>query len=125
MVSKASEDFPDPDRPVKTTSLSRGMERVTFLRLCSRAPRIVIWSVGIFLISWSPRLFLVSCDRKRPAGRGDEPLPGPLDSARGHGSAPPGVDYATGRTQRLAHLRGGDEAQLEVEAHCPGHAWPD
>src|SRR6266851_4631196 len=47
IVSKASEDFPDPERPVKTTSLSRGMERVTFLRLCSRAPRIVIWSVGI------------------------------------------------------------------------------
>src|SRR5437660_2333004 len=47
MVSKASDDLPDPDRPVKTTSLSRGIDRVTFLRLCSRAPRIVIWSIGI------------------------------------------------------------------------------
>src|ERR1700722_9564463 len=39
MVSKASEDFPEPERPVNTTSLSRGMVRSTFLRLCSRAPR--------------------------------------------------------------------------------------
>src|SRR5215212_6764973 len=42
MVSKASEDFPEPDSPVNTTSLSRGISRSTFLRLCSRAPRIVI-----------------------------------------------------------------------------------
>src|SRR3954451_20622806 len=38
MVSKASEDLPDPDRPVMTTSASRGIDTVTFLRLCSRAP---------------------------------------------------------------------------------------
>jgi len=34
--------LPEPDRPVNTTSLSRGISRSTFLRLCSRAPRIVI-----------------------------------------------------------------------------------
>ena len=38
IVSKASEDFPDPDSPVKTTIASRGMVRSTFLRLFSRAP---------------------------------------------------------------------------------------
>ena len=42
MVSKASEDLPEPDSPVNTTSWSRGMSRSTFLRLCSRAPRIEI-----------------------------------------------------------------------------------
>src|SRR3979411_3091629 len=42
MVSKASEDFPEPDSPVNTTSWSRGISRSTFLRLCSRAPRIEI-----------------------------------------------------------------------------------
>src|SRR3954470_8777537 len=42
MVSKAREDLPEPDSPVNTTSLSRGISRSTFLRLCSRAPRIVI-----------------------------------------------------------------------------------
>ena len=30
--------FHEPDRPVRTTSLSRGMERSIFLRLCTRAP---------------------------------------------------------------------------------------
>src|SRR6267143_538454 len=53
MVSMASEDFPEPESPVKTTSLSRGIDRVTFLRLCSRAPRIVIWSVGIRTFGYS------------------------------------------------------------------------
>src|ERR1051325_7029895 len=42
MVSKASEDFPEPERPVNTTSLSRGISTSMFLRLCSRAPRIEI-----------------------------------------------------------------------------------
>src|SRR5256714_13632730 len=41
MVSKASDDLPDPDRPVKTISLSRGSSMLTFLRLCSRAPRTI------------------------------------------------------------------------------------
>src|ERR1700745_106095 len=38
MVSKASEDLPEPERPVKTTSLSRGISTSMFFRLCSRAP---------------------------------------------------------------------------------------
>ena len=38
MVSKANEDLPEPDRPVITTSASRGSSTVTSLRLCSRAP---------------------------------------------------------------------------------------
>src|SRR3954468_23893806 len=38
MVSNASDDLPDPDRPVITTRLSRGSSTVTSLRLCSRAP---------------------------------------------------------------------------------------
>ena len=42
MVSKASELFPEPDRPVMMTSLSRGISREMSLRLCSRAPRTLI-----------------------------------------------------------------------------------
>src|SRR4030067_3555002 len=41
MVANARDDFPEPERPVMTTSLSRGMSRSIFLRLCSRAPRIL------------------------------------------------------------------------------------
>src|SRR4030081_1467057 len=46
MVSKASDALPLPDRPVMTTSLSRGSVRSMFLRLCCRAPRISILSRG-------------------------------------------------------------------------------
>src|SRR5271170_7874169 len=47
MVSKASELLPEPERPVITTSLSRGISRLTFLRLCSRAPAILIYFEAI------------------------------------------------------------------------------
>src|SRR5580765_3108040 len=40
MVSNASDDLPEPEIPVSTTSLSRGSSRLTLRRLCSRAPRI-------------------------------------------------------------------------------------
>src|SRR5437870_305121 len=46
MVSKASEDFPEPERPVNTTNLSRGISTVTSLRLCSRAPRMTMVDPG-------------------------------------------------------------------------------
>src|SRR5512134_2810614 len=49
MVSKASEDFPDPDRPVMTQRRFRGMVTETFLRLCSRAPRTIRFSSAIAL----------------------------------------------------------------------------
>src|SRR3546814_15839462 len=42
MVSKASDDLPEPDSPVITTSLLRGRVTSIFFRLCSRAPRIAI-----------------------------------------------------------------------------------
>src|SRR5438128_3073184 len=113
MVSNASDDLPDPDSPVKTISLSRGMDRVTFFRLCSRAPRMVIWSVGIRTLGYP----LLSRDRKRSAGGGHELLPRPFDPALRDRCPPARVHYATGRPQGLAHLRGGDEAELEVEAH--------
>ena len=38
MVSNAKDDFPEPDSPVNTISLSRGKSTLTFFRLCSRAP---------------------------------------------------------------------------------------
>src|ERR1700726_3757397 len=43
MVSKASEDLPDPESPVKTMSASRGSSRFTSFRLCSLAPRMTRW----------------------------------------------------------------------------------
>src|SRR5688500_6426513 len=43
MVSKARLDLPDPDRPVMTVRLSRGISTSMPLRLCSRAPRTEMW----------------------------------------------------------------------------------
>src|SRR5215216_341596 len=39
MVSKASEDLPEPETPVTTVSRPTGMEKEIFLRLLTRAPR--------------------------------------------------------------------------------------
>src|SRR5436190_18265647 len=47
MVSKASDDFPEPDSPVITTRAFRGSSTSMFLRLCSRAPRTMRASPGI------------------------------------------------------------------------------
>src|SRR6476620_5703774 len=45
MVSKASDDFPEPLTPVMTTNLLRGTTTSMFLRLCSRAPRMTMDSM--------------------------------------------------------------------------------
>src|ERR671922_2814369 len=42
MVSNASDDFPEPDSPVMTTSDSRGSDSEMSRRLCSRAPEMTI-----------------------------------------------------------------------------------
>src|ERR671934_2559054 len=44
MVSKARLDLPEPDRPVITSSESRGISRSMPLRLCARAPEMTIRS---------------------------------------------------------------------------------
>src|SRR5687767_9198728 len=46
MVSNASDDLPEPDSPVSTTSLLRGISTSMFLRLCSRAPLTTILSMN-------------------------------------------------------------------------------
>src|ERR1700743_2778202 len=47
MVSNASDDLPDPERPVMTTSWSRGISISTFFRVCSRAPRTwIVWGIN-------------------------------------------------------------------------------
>src|SRR3990170_6010721 len=86
MVSKASEDFPDPEMPVSTTNLSRGISTVTFFRLCSRAPRTMIRSSGI--LSSAP-------PARHPAGAAPPPP--------AHAAPPGPAAPAAGREERLAH----------------------
>lgn len=53
MMSKAKEDLPEPDTPVRTVICWWGMETEIFFRLCSRAPmrsRDVSLFFGIFLL---------------------------------------------------------------------------
>src|SRR5438034_11071929 len=47
MVSKASDDFPEPERPVRTISLLRGRLRSVDLRLCSAAPLMTMASTDM------------------------------------------------------------------------------
>src|SRR5882762_3864512 len=44
MVSKASDDLPEPLTPVTITSLPSGRVRSMFFRLCVRAPRTTRWA---------------------------------------------------------------------------------
>ena len=60
MVSKTSDDLPEPDTPVTTVSRLCGISSEMFLRLWTRAPRIRIESCT--------RYFQYS-DRRAPAGK--------------------------------------------------------
>src|SRR6202045_4370305 len=49
MVSKASEDLPDPETPVTTVRVLWGTSKSTSFRLWTRAPRTTMLSVDIGL----------------------------------------------------------------------------
>src|SRR6185437_9651443 len=77
MVSNASEDLPEPDRPVNTTKRSRGISRSTFFRLCSRAPRMVMarlaepalfWRLALMISSISAVPDAQACWARNPGG---------------------------------------------------------
>src|SRR5262249_15416244 len=55
MVSKASEDFPEPLRPVITVKVLRGISTEMFFRLCWRAPLTVIFLMDMGLINLGKR----------------------------------------------------------------------
>src|SRR5436190_5556887 len=98
MVSKASEDLPEPDRPVNTASLSRGISTSMFLRLCSRAPRIVIARVPEPAFSWRFTLNTSSISA----------YPGAYSHAA-FGRASPGMPGTAPMGDRLEHRKNGKE----------------
>src|SRR5208282_6946445 len=75
MVSNASEDLPEPDRPVSTINRSRGRSRSMFFKLWVRAPRI--------------RIFCMQPITIRPASRGDHARAWRAGVAVGRGYAGP------------------------------------
>src|SRR5215469_16097811 len=111
MVSKASEDLPEPERPVSTVSVSRGISTSTFFRLCSRAPRMTMF----FSIL---RIFSGSDGRNSP------------ESSRAHGSGT-GQDrqifgcYSTdiGRNCEKASRGGHETAVRMIVGSRFGHCW--
>src|SRR5882672_11166461 len=54
MVSKASDDLPDPDRPVRTINRLRGSTRSMCLRLCSAAPLMTMESTDMPVLGAFP-----------------------------------------------------------------------
>src|SRR6476646_8200731 len=51
MVSKASEDLPEPLSPVITVRVLRGISTEMFFKLCWRAPRTVMLLIAMDLIN--------------------------------------------------------------------------
>ncbi len=71
MVSKASDDLPEPDSPVMTVRLSRGMSTSTFLRLCSRAPRtLMLPAIWLLRTPAASRLVFCKCSGYMAVWRG-------------------------------------------------------
>src|SRR5262245_41554539 len=68
MVSNARDDLPEPDKPVITTSWSRGRSTSMFLRLWTRAPRTAIQSLAMC----DRRLFSAAAKRTILARRVDQ-----------------------------------------------------
>src|SRR5690606_7368733 len=84
MVSKASDDLPEPDRPVITTSLSRGISTSMFLRLCSRAPRTMILSCAMPLSPIHNHSLSSRCHIQILADNRTVILPQPHDTHKAH-----------------------------------------
>jgi hypothetical protein len=59
MVSKASEDLPEPLSPVNTTNLSLGISTLKFLRLLTLAPLILIKCFFVVSAAIVGLLFLI------------------------------------------------------------------
>src|SRR5438477_9233620 len=91
MVSKARLDFPEPESPVTTISLLRGISTDMFLRLCTRAPctaivvRAVVLAVALPVLEFIRRFPHID---ERQLLRHDVALPGEVDGRRGLGDEP-------------------------------------
>src|SRR5712692_7562380 len=118
MVSKARLDLPEPDSPVTTMSLSRGISTVIFFRLCTRAPctAIVVRAAGLVAIRSFPHVNERLLLHQDVASLGelhgrrnfaDEPLVGQVLARRRdslHVEIPLEVGLDLSRRPRFAHL---------------------
>src|SRR4051794_21632444 len=106
MVSNARLDLPEPERPVTTTSRSRGISTETFFRLCTRAPSTAI--VVRTAPRAAPRLEAIGSLREREERQllnGHVALPGEMHGYR---------RLADESLVREILTRGRDSADVEV-----------
>src|SRR5687768_15512676 len=109
MVSKASEDLPEPLSPVMTTSWSRGISTSMFFRLCARAPRTTMRSLAMECLLYVRHAGLTPEDRRRgPRGRRRE-HDGRVDTAHGARDEHTGADDGADRGR--AGRRGGERGR--------------
>ena len=133
MVSKASEDLPEPLRPVITTSLSRGMVTSIFFRLLARAPLTMILSCmgdGSPFISFKCRAMAASNSfsegREVPGGlhppfsfvlsKRKRAVHGPKENTLGRTGVPPVREYG-GRANRTGGDRRPDSHDHRTSAN--------
>src|SRR5688572_7611994 len=76
MVSKASEDLPDPLTPVITIRDRDGSLRSTFLRLWVRAPRTTMWPRAALVVAMLLRAILGKPEQSMVAQRLPRHQPG-------------------------------------------------
>src|SRR5574341_1957686 len=102
MVSKAREDLPDPETPVITVSVLRGISRLMLLRLCSRAPRMTMCVLDVDVAMDSPGSRMPG-----PTGSGEAEQPiilhagRPTRWARPFAGAPPVQESAGAPAHRM------------------------
>src|SRR5918912_440601 len=98
MVSKASDDLPDPDRPVMQIRRFRGSRTVTSLRLCSRAPWTISSSEAMRSAVYRPNV----CSSRLGASGGSGLAPAAEDEAADGEAEPERADGESADGQRLA-----------------------
>ena len=58
-VSNANDDLPEPEIPVTTVNLLRGISTVIFLRLLTFAPFMMIFPLSGILDRFSPQIYII------------------------------------------------------------------
>src|SRR4029077_21248438 len=104
MVSKARLDLPEPDRPVSTVNVSRGISTSMFLRLCSRAPRMEMF----FSMSFQR---VDDCECLETGGIRRAPGPGVVGPILGDGDP-----YPHSRRQLVPLFHGNQLAHHAIDA---------
>src|SRR5437764_10742764 len=119
MVSKASEDLPDPESPVMTTSALRGIATEMSRKLCSRAPETTICSAEDITPLDCREANGCSPQRKAAtsgiSGMSSRSGAGERDQAAAAGDVDPAAALA-----RRAELRGAADAGAEGHAARAG-----